>query len=110
MPDSNSDPTSLCEPKSCEPQTHEAEAERIHVVLGFNIDLTLLRKQKRALIGIYEGATVNYEQEEAAEGLLNLIDFIQDSILEQGLATEEEVFPRLPQLFTEDPEAAARAF
>jgi hypothetical protein len=85
---SNSDPTGPCEPK---PWPHEPEAKGIHVVLGFNVDLTLLRKQKRALIETYEGTAVNYEQEDAAEGLLNLIDFIQDSVLEQGLATEEEV-------------------
>ncbi|MBN9617179.1 MAG: hypothetical protein BGO25_03065 [Acidobacteriales bacterium 59-55] len=76
-------------------QTSEAASKHLRIVLDFSLDLTLLRKQKRALIGIYEGATVSYEQEDAAEGLLNLIDFIQDSILEQGLATEEQVFPRL---------------
>ncbi len=57
-----------------------------------------MRKQKHALVGVCEGVTVTYAQEETAKGMLNLIDFIQDSIVEQGLATEEAVFPRLPQL------------
>lgn len=86
-----------------------SKPEDVHVVLAFNIDLSLLRTQKRALIGVYEGGTVTYEQEEAAEGLLNLIDFIQDSIVEQGLATEEEVFPRLPQLFEDEPKTSIHA-
>lgn len=99
MPDNNSDLITLCEHKPCEPRTHEAEAEGIHVVLEFKIDLALLRKQKRALISIHEGGQVSADQEDAAEGMLNMIDFIQDSILEQGLASEEEIFPRLPGLF-----------
>jgi len=28
-----------------------------------------------------------------------MIDFIQDSIVDQGLASEEEVFPQMPLLF-----------
>jgi hypothetical protein len=106
MSESNSQPTVPNEHKACPPETAETEAKSIHLVLGFNADLALLRKQKRALIGLYEGATVSYEQEEAAEGMLNLIDFIQDSVLEQGLASEEEIFPRPPQLFSEEPIAA----
>jgi len=101
MPESNSHPTIRYDQKSSQPRTSDAESESIHVLLDFNIDLTLLRKQKRALIGVYEGTTVTYEQEETAEGILNLIDFIQDSIVKQGLATEEKVFPQLPQLFEE---------
>jgi hypothetical protein len=80
----------------------EIKRTTIKVKVECNIDLALVRRQKHALIGIREGATVSSEQEEAAEGILNLLDFIQDSILEQGLATEDEVFPRLPGLF-DDP-------
>lgn len=98
-----SDQTALHESTPDTQRTRRQKPEGIHVTLEFDIDLTLLRNQKRALIGVYEGATINYEQEEAAEGLLNLIDFIQDSVLEQGLAMEEEVFPKLPQLFEEEP-------
>lgn len=101
MSETKSDPTIACDGNACALRTPETGAKPIRVVLEFDLDLILLRKQKRALIGVSEGTTVNFEQEEAAEGLLNFIDFIQDSILEQGLATEEEVFPRLPQLFEE---------
>ncbi len=97
MPESNSHPTIHYDQKSSEPLTSDAKSESIHVLLDFKIDLTLLRKQKRALIGVREGTAVTYEQEETAEGMLNLIDFIQDSIVKQGLATEEKVFPRPPQ-------------
>jgi len=63
-------------------------------------------KQKHALVGIYEGTTMTFEQEGAAEGMLNLLDFLQDSIVELGLATEDEIFPKLPQLFDELPTSA----
>lgn len=83
--------------------------ESIVVPLELKIDLSLLEKQKRALVGLTEGSSVSYEQEEAAEGMLNLLDFIQDSILEQRLAAEEDIFPRLPQLFDEEPTALPNA-
>lgn len=75
----------------------------IDVTLELKVDLALLRKRKRALVGIFEGVPVSAEQEEAAEGMLNMLDDIQDSILEQGLASEDEIFARGPSLF----EAAA---
>jgi hypothetical protein len=75
----------------------------IKVAIECVIDLALLRKQKRAVVELREGTTVTYEQETVAEGLLNLLDLIQDSILEQGLATEEDIFLRLPQLFDQEP-------
>jgi hypothetical protein len=31
--------------------------------------------------------------------MLNMIDVIQDSIVDRGLASEEEVFPQMPLLF-----------
>lgn len=71
--------------------------------LELKVDLALLRKQKRALAGIIEGASVSYEQEEAADGMLHLLSLIQSSILAQGLATEEDIFPPLPQLFSDEP-------
>jgi len=77
-------------------------SKSVIVALELKIDLDLLRRQKRALINVIEGSTVSYEQEDAAEGMLHLLDFIQDSMLEQGLATEEEIFPKLPQLFAEE--------
>ena len=86
--------------------TQQISATTVKVALEWAIDLRLLRKQKRALVSITEGTTVTHEQEDATEGMLNMLDFIQDSILEQGLATEEEIFPRLPQLFGPEPPSA----
>jgi hypothetical protein len=71
----------------------------IEVVLSFNIDLQLLRRQKRALIAIPRNFQLSRDQEEAVDGILNMIDFVQDSIVEKGLASEEEVFPQMPLLF-----------
>lgn len=92
-----------------QPKAEASTPSTVKVTLELAIDLHLLRKQKRALIGIREGTAATSEQEEAAEGMLNLADFIQDSILEQGLATEEEVFPRLPQLFDPEPPSQTAA-
>lgn len=50
-----------------------------------HMDWKLLREQKLWLID---------QDSEQAEGLLNLIDFIQDSAVESGLFTLEEVFSR----------------
>ena len=71
----------------------------IEVVLSFRVELRLLRRQKRALIDIRHNSKVSADQEDAIEGILNMIDFIQDSIVDQGLASEEEVFPQMPLLF-----------
>jgi hypothetical protein len=91
--DANSAPS---EPEASSPKA-------INVTVELTIDVALLRRQRRALIGIREGSTVSYEQEDAVEGILNVLDFIQDSILDQGLATEEDIFPQLPQLFDSPP-------
>jgi hypothetical protein len=61
--------------------------------------LTFLQAQ--GVYGIAKGTEVTAAQEDAVEGMLNLIDFIQDSILEQGLATRDEIFPSQPSLFEE---------
>jgi hypothetical protein len=42
---------------------------------------------------------ISASQQEALDGILNMIDFIQDSIVDQGIATEEEAFPQMPLLF-----------
>ncbi len=77
------------------PSQDTTTSKSIEVPLTLKIDLPLLRRQKRALIGIHRDAQVSADQEDAAEGMLSLIDFIQDSILGQGLATEDEVFPQM---------------
>ncbi len=81
------------------PEATNTSSASIEVDLTFKVNLRDLRAQKRALIGICEGSVVTADQEEAAEGILNMIDFIQDSIVEQGLVSEDEMFPRLPSLF-----------
>jgi hypothetical protein len=77
------------------PPQDSAAGKSVEVTLTLKLDLPLLRRQKRALIGVHEGAQVSLDQEDAAEGMLSLIDFIQDSILEQGLASEDEIFPQM---------------
>lgn len=99
--DVNNAPPRAAEAESAQPQASKPSS--IKVTVECDINLPLLRKQKRALIGMHEGGTITYEQETAADGMLNLLEFIQDSILEHGLATEEEIFPRLPQLFDPEP-------
>lgn len=71
----------------------------VEIVLSFKIDLRLLRRQKRALISLPRNFQLSSDQEQAVEGILNMIDFVQDSIIYQGLASEEEVFPQMPLLF-----------
>jgi hypothetical protein len=71
----------------------------IEVVLSLRVDLRLLRRQKRALIDIRHNSSVSADQEDAVEGILSMIDFIQDSIVDQGLAGEKDVFPQMPLLF-----------
>lgn len=80
------------------PDTAETPTS-IEVVLSFRVDLRLLRRQKRALIAMPGNFQLSPDQEEAVEGMLNMIDYIQDSIVDQGLASEEEVFPQMPLLF-----------
>lgn len=64
----------------------------VAVALTLRVSLNLLRQQKRALVNLSPSSPVTPDQEEAVEGILNLLDFIQDSIFEQGLAAEDEIF------------------
>lgn len=72
--------------------SEEKDGDLLTVSLTFPISLSLLKVQKRALVNLMPGVPVTPEQDEAVEGILNLLDFIQDSILEQGLAGEDEIF------------------
>jgi hypothetical protein len=56
------------------------------------IDFNLLRRQKLALIELKPGTTVTSEQSAAAEGLLNILDAIQDQALRSGEYTEKQIF------------------
>jgi hypothetical protein len=62
------------------------------IVVNLEIDWELLRRQKRAVVELRTGTVVGAEQEDAAEGLLNLLDSIQDQAADSGEVTEEEVF------------------
>jgi hypothetical protein len=52
----------------------------------------MLRKQKYTLVKIHLGLNDPEQTDEAIEGLLNFLDAIQDAVVADNLATEEEVF------------------
>lgn len=54
---------------------------------GLPLDWALLRQQKDWLSGFRTG-----EDSEYAEGLINLLDYLQDRAVDTGQATELEVF------------------
>lgn len=63
-----------------------------------DVDLDLLREQKRQLL-LLQGRTeltnspvLNSNEFEAVDGIINLIDHIQDSAVQQHGLDEEEVF------------------
>lgn len=64
----------------------------IDVPLVLKIDVTLLRRQKRYLVEVQQDPEAAAEAKTAIEGILNLLDFVQDQIVDQGLASEPEVF------------------
>ena len=58
-----------------------------------NIDFAMLKKQKMALIDVLDLTdVVSKEQEEALNGILNMIDSIQDAVVKDGFKKEKEVF------------------
>lgn len=78
------------------PYSDSTEASTsIDLVLSLKVNHRLLRRQKRVLFAMGKSLQLAPAQEEAVDGLLNLIDFIQDSIVDQGLASEQEVFPQM---------------
>jgi hypothetical protein len=74
------------------PKSRAAAPKSVRVTLTMRIDLALLRRQKRHLIGLCFGSVVSRAQDDTVEGVLNLLDFIQDSIVAQGVASERAVF------------------
>lgn len=70
------------------PKPRAAVPKSVRVTLTMRIDLALLRRQKRHLIGLCFGSVVFRAQDDTVEGVLNLLDFIQDSIVAQRLASE----------------------
>lgn len=65
---------------------------RKNTILVGNLDLTLLRKQKRHLLKAINNDAVSIPEKESLEGILNLIDNIQDQLVAEGIATERQVF------------------
>lgn len=57
-----------------------------------HIDWKLLRDQKETLVSMTIGDSISKNQEDAIIGILNLLDEFQDVAVEEGYATEEEVF------------------
>jgi hypothetical protein len=57
-----------------------------------NIDWELLREQKHQLIALAFSDTATIKETEALEGVINLLDTIQDEAVSSGLADEETVF------------------
>lgn len=58
-----------------------------NVTVTMNMDFELLRQQKRTLC--YMLINADEEEYDTLEGILNLIDYIQDTAIEQGVPREE---------------------
>ena len=71
----------------------EADAMRIVACVNAlsNIDWPLLRQQKLALVSASLPAH-SADSDDALDGIIHLIDHIQDSMVESGVMTETEVF------------------
>lgn len=52
-------------------------------------DWELFRKQKAALRNL---PTMYEDEQNAVSGILNFIDALQDAVVEDGIATEQQVF------------------
>jgi hypothetical protein len=59
-----------------------------------DIDFKLLRKQKRVLISLASDKRVRTSKSrvDALEGIINLIDHMQDAAVDSGAASEDTVF------------------
>lgn len=72
--------------------TATLEENKGSIVTMGKMDWELLRAQKRALVELRAGSVVTLEQEQGLEGILNLIDFIQDQVVDSGQEPENVVF------------------
>jgi len=68
------------------------------ITVEMDIDFALLRSQKLDLIDL---TSVDKPSAEVAEGMLALLDHIQDYAVDSGQATEQEVFATSPICVTE---------
>ena len=66
-----------------------------------NIDYRMLTGQKRSLVKIQENPLLSQNEKDTIEGVLNLLDALQDKVVENKILPEAEVFPYLN---TEDEE------
>jgi hypothetical protein len=57
-----------------------------------NYDWLLLREQKAALLTLIEGNRTSGTEAELLQGVVHLIDHIQDTAVDHGNATATEVF------------------
>jgi hypothetical protein len=57
-----------------------------------DIDFKLLRKQKRVLISLASDKRTSKSRVDALEGIINLLDHMQDAAVESGAASEHTVF------------------
>lgn len=62
-----------------------------------NIDYKMLYNQKQVLVNTQKNPLLTQNERDALEGVLNLIDSIQDKVVELDILPEEEVFPYLNQ-------------
>lgn len=69
----------------------DTDRDTIKLSVTISLGLEDMRTQKLALCRVLERQDF-HDQHPAAEGLINLLDFLQDAIVDQGLATEQEVF------------------
>ena len=56
------------------------------------VDWKMLRKQKLDLLNVIVIRDIGGKQLESLQGILHLLDALQDEAVEQGEASEEEVF------------------
>lgn len=65
------------------------------ITVKINVNFELLREQKKALQRHINSADDGSLDKDRLEGLLCLIDYIQDTAVGSGQCTEEEVFGNL---------------
>lgn len=56
------------------------------------LDFTLLKAQKSLLINLQGKKTITKPEWDTLEGIINLIDHIQDTAVKKAIVTEEEAF------------------
>jgi predicted ATPase len=60
-----------------------------------NIDYRMLTSQKQTLLKLQENPVLSQREKDVIEGIINLIDTLQDKAVDSKILTEAEVFPYL---------------